>query len=86
MSKGSREIPAILAPTAEDAYRQMGEVMSASLKRSGACVVLRRSTGQVTILDPAILDHIDDVTMAEHLLASWSEEEVRQYLSTRGPR
>lgn len=70
--------------SAEEAHRYMGEVMATSLKRSGAFVVLRRRTGEITILDPKILDHIDDVVMAECLLASWTEDEVKRYLSLRG--
>jgi len=49
-------------------------------------VLLRRRTGEITVVAPNVLDFVPDEDMAEVLLGSWSEEEILRYLYQRSQR
>lgn len=69
-----------------DVLKALGEAVSISLKRSGAAVFLRRKSGEITILDPSILDHVPEEQMAIVLLEPWDEVEVLAFLEQRDRR
>ena len=69
-----------------EARQHVGELVALCLQRSGACVLLRRKTGEITVLDPLVLDQVPEEEMAIALLSSWSEEEIFIYLKKRAER
>lgn len=64
----------------EEVLQRLGELVRVSLQQKGACILVTRGTGQVTILDPDLLLSVPLEDMAEALLASWSEPEVEAFL------
>jgi hypothetical protein len=65
---------------------RLGELVGVSLRQKGACIIVRRRTGEITVLDPEVLDHVPDEEMAAALLSSWSDEEIERYLEEREVR
>ncbi len=74
----------LLSPA--EARIRVGELVEICLRRAGACVLLRRRTGEITVVAPNVLDFVPDEDMAEVLLGSWSEEEILRYLYQRSQR
>lgn len=72
-------------PTSE-AHAQLGELLALCLKSRGAGVFLMKESGEITIIDPSVLDNVSDDDMAFHLLEAWSEDEIEQYLTARTRR
>lgn len=72
--------------SASEARARIGELVELLLRRSGACVIIRRRTGELTTVDPAVLDAVPAEDMASYLLSSWSEEEILEYLRNRKER
>ena len=73
-----------LSPT--ETRQRIGELVELCLRRSGACVLVRRRTGEFTVVDPGVLDHVPEVDIAEALLRAWTDEEVLAYLKERTQR
>lgn len=67
----------------EEARSRVGELVELCLRRSGACVLLRRRTGEITVVDPVLLDAVPPEEMAGALLHTWSDEEILSYLKER---
>jgi hypothetical protein len=63
-----------------EVLERLGELVSVSLRQKGACVLLARRTGEITVLDPVILDAVPLEEIASVLLNSWTEEEIEAYL------
>ena len=69
--------------SAGEARARIGELVELCLRRSGACVIVRRRTGELTIVDPKVLDSVPEEDIASYLLTSWSEDEVLEFLHNR---
>ena len=72
--------------SASEARAHMGELVELFLRRSGACVLIRRKTGEITAVDPAVLDLVPEAEMALFLLESWEEDEIISYLTAAAAR
>ena len=64
--------------------QRMGELVRLAIQRDGACVLLQRAPGEMTLINPRVLQHIPPEAMANELLESWTDEEILAYLTTRG--
>lgn len=69
--------------TEEEIKLRLGELVLLSLQQKGSCVFLAKKPGQITLLDPEVLDVIPDEEWASRLLAVWDEEEVETFLEAR---
>jgi len=67
----------------------LGQAAQLSLQRSKAAILIVRpgtegEQATVTILNPKVLDHVDERILAAELLdADWSESEIVAYLEAR---
>lgn len=71
-------------PTGE-VFEQLGELLQLCLKSRGAGVFILRDNGEITVVDPRVLNAVPDEEIAFHLLSGgWDEDEIAQYLARRG--
>jgi len=72
--------------SAKEARERLGELVQACIRQRGACVVLRRGTGQLTVLDPLVLDSVPEEDLCSFLVGSWDDEEILELLRQRARR
>jgi hypothetical protein len=70
----------------EEARARLGELVAMCLSSRGAAVLLRRENGEITVVDPRVLDTANDEEMAAALVHSWTEAEIEGYFMARDSR
>ena len=72
--------------TASEFDAKLGGLVRAALLRDGVCILLSKSTRELTFLHPRILSAVVDDLLAEELLGTWSDDEILELLEQRQRR